>query len=47
MYEISIVTVDRKSEKYKCETMEKVLELFDKLDDNKISTISVKRVERR
>jgi len=47
MYEVSIVTVDRKFKKHWCETMNEVLELFDKLDDDKISTISVKRLEKR
>jgi len=47
MYEVSIVTVDRKFEKHRCRTMDEVLELFDKLDDDMVSTISVKRLERR
>jgi len=47
MYEVSIVTVDRKFEKHRCDTIEEVLKLFEKLDDSKISSISIKRLEEK
>ena len=45
MYEVSVVTVDRKFEKYRRKTIDEVLKLFDKLDDDEISLVTIKRLE--
>ena len=47
MYEVSIVTVDRKFEKYRCKTIDEVLKLFDKLDDDEISLVTIKKLEEK
>jgi len=45
MYEISVVTIDKKVEKHKCKSIDEVLKLFDRLDDERVSSISIKRLE--
>jgi len=44
MYEISVVTIDKKVEKHRCKSIDEVLKLFDRLDDEKVSSISIKRL---
>ena len=45
MYEISVVTIDKKVEKHRCKSIDEVLKLFDRLDDERVSSISIKRLE--
>ena len=45
MYEVSVVTVDKRLEKHTCKSVDEVLKLFDRLDDERVSSISIKRLE--
>ena len=45
MYEVFITKVYGETESHRCKTVCEVLELFDKLDDSEISSISIKRLE--
>jgi len=45
MYEVSIVTVDKRVEKHRCKSVDEVLKLFDGLNDERVSSISIKRLE--
>jgi len=45
MYEVSVTTVDKKLEKHTCKTVDEVLKLLDMLDDERVSSVSIKRLE--
>ena len=45
MYEVLVVTVDKRVEKHRCKSIDEVLKLFDRLDNERVSSISIKRLE--
>ena len=45
IYEVSVITIDKKVEKHKCRSIDEVLKLFNKLDDERVSSVSIKRLE--
>jgi len=47
MYEVSVVMLDGRFEKHRCESIEEVLDLLGKLDDDSLSTVAIKRMESR
>ena len=44
MYEVFVTKINRRTEKHRCETIEEVLKLFDEIDDNEISSVSIRRL---
>ena len=47
MYEVSITTVDKKLEKHTCKTVDEVLKLLDKLNDDEVSSVAIRRLEEK
>lgn len=47
MYEVSVVMLDGRFERHRCETIVEVLDLLGKLDDDTLSTVAIKRLEDR
>jgi len=47
MYEISVVTTDKRVEKHRCESIDEALKLLDRLDDDEVSSVAIKKLEEK
>jgi len=47
MYEVSVVTVDKRLEKHTCKSVDEVLKLLDGLNDDEVSSVAIRRLEKK
>jgi len=47
MYEVSVVTVDKRLEKHTYKSVDEVLKLLDGLNDDEVSSVAIRRLEKK